>query len=69
MQVIFGKNLIGLEITANRPSSFFGKEHIAGGYLQKFALFLIFWFAYKNKNDLKSLIIIFIFFFFNIIVR
>ena len=63
IQVIFGKNLVGIEITYNRPSSFFGNEHIAGAYLQKFALFLIFWFAYKNKNDSKFLIIIFIFFF------
>ena len=62
IQVAFGKNLIGLEITANRPSSFFGNEHIAGSYLQKFALFLLFWFAYKNKNDLKFLIIISLFF-------
>ena len=58
IQVAFGKNLIGLEITANRPSSFFGNEHIAGSYLQKFALFLLFWFAYKNKNDSKFLIIV-----------
>ena len=63
IQVAFGKNLIGLEITANRPSSFFGNEHIAGAYLQKFALFLIFLFAYKNKNNFKILIIIFLFFF------
>ena len=63
IQVAFGKNLIGLEITLNRPSSFFNNEHIAGGYLQKFALFLLFWFAYKDKNDLKILIIILMFFF------
>ena len=62
IQVAFGKNLIGLEITANRPSSFFGNEHIAGAYLQKFALFLLFWFAYKNKNDLQFLIIVSLFF-------
>ena len=62
IQVSFGKNLIGLEITANRPSSFFGNEHIAGAYLQKFALFLLFWFAYKNKNDLQFLIIVSLFF-------
>ena len=61
IQVAFGRNLIGLEITYNRPSSFFGNEHIAGAYLQKFALFLLFWFTYKNKNDLKILIIIFLF--------
>ena len=62
IQVAFGKNLIGLEITAYRPSGFFGSEHIAGGYLQKFALFLLFWFAYKNKNDLRFLIIVSLFF-------
>ena len=63
IQVAFGKNLIGLEITASRPSSFFGNEHIAGAYLQKFALFLLFWFAYKNKNDLQFSIIVSLFFF------
>ena len=62
IQVIYGKNLVGFEITHNRPSSFFGNEHIAGAYLQKFALFVLFWFAYKNKNNLQFLIIVSLFF-------
>ena len=53
IQVIFKKNLIGYEITWDRPSSFFGNEHIAGGYLQKFILFFIFLCAYKFKSNFK----------------
>ena len=62
IQVIFGKNLVGFEIIHNKPSSFFGNELIAGSYLQKFILFLLFWYAYKIKNDSKFLIIISLFF-------
>ena len=40
IQVIFEKNILGYPITLNKPSSFFGTEHIAGGYIQKFSLFL-----------------------------
>ena len=49
-QVIFKFNLIGLKISAYRPSSFFGSENIAGGYLQKFILFFIFYILIHNKN-------------------
>ena len=41
IQVSFDKNIIGLPIQNNRPSSFFGSENIAGGYIQKFCLFFI----------------------------
>lgn len=61
-QVIFEKNLIGNPITANRPSSFFGEEHIAGGYLQKFILFFLFLIISKNKNELLNFLLFIIFF-------
>lgn len=61
-QVIFEKNLIGNPITANRPSSFFGEEHIAGGYLQKFVLFFLFLIISKNKNELLNFLLFIIFF-------
>lgn len=61
IQVIFGKNLLGYTITHNRPSSFFGEENIAGGYLQKIALFPIFLFISKIKNNFKILLIFLVF--------
>ena len=60
IQIIFGKDLIGNEITAGRPSGFFGTENIAGGYLQKFVLFLIFYLILNlksKKNFLWTLIL------------
>ena len=64
IQVIFGKNILGYPITLNRPSSFFGTEHIAGGYIQKFSLFLLLFIAffYKKKFELN-----FIFFLLSVI--
>lgn len=62
IQVIYGKNLIGYEITAFRPSGFFGDEHIAGSYLQKFVLFPLFLFAIYKKNNFKFLMLSLIFF-------
>ena len=67
IQVIFKKNLIGYEITWDRPSSFFGNEHIAGGYLQKFILFFIFLCAYKLKSNFR-VFLLFIFFLLPIIL-
>lgn len=67
IQIIFKKNLIGYEITWDRPSSFFGNEHIAGGYLQKFILFFIFLCAYKLKSNFK-VFLLFIFFLLPIIL-
>lgn len=55
IQVIFEKNLIGLEITNYKPSSFFGSENIAGGFLQRFILFLIFLIILNIKKN-KSFI-------------
>lgn len=50
VQLIFGKDLIGYEITFGRPSGFFGEETIAGGFLQKFILFFIFLIIFKIKK-------------------
>ena len=52
IQVAFGKNILGFLILDQRPSSFFGSENIAGGFLQKFSLFcffLLFYFKEKKK--------------------
>ena len=67
IQVIFEKDIFGYEIYLNRPSGFFGTENIAGGYLQKFALFSIFFMALNFKDRKKrdlfifSLFLIFLF--------
>jgi len=52
-QFIFGVNIIGLEkIYPRHATSFFGEEAIAGSYIQRFSLFLIFFplFFFDNKN-------------------
>jgi len=65
IQFIFKSNLIGYKIISNKPSSFFGEELIAGGYLQRFSLFLIFFIFLKympKKNQNLFLIFLFIIF-------
>lgn len=57
IQIIFGKDLVGYKIVNNRPSGFFGNENIAGGYLQKFILFFIFFVAIVNKNKFIILLL------------
>lgn len=49
-QYIFKKNILNLPLIADRASSFFGEELIAGGFIQRFILFFIFLFAIKKKN-------------------
>lgn len=66
IQIIFGENLIGYEITHLKPSSFFGSENVAGGYLQKFALFFIFFVPLSNKVIKKNIYIFVLFLFFSI---
>lgn len=66
IQVIFKKDLIGYPISSSfRPSGFFGKEAVAGGYLQRFILFFIFFLIlnYKNiiNNDFKKLLLFLLF--------
>lgn len=70
IQVIFGKNLIGYPITASRPSSFFGQEWVAGGFIQKFSLFFIIVMIALPKNNKKNLssLILFIIFFYIILL-
>ncbi len=41
-QYIVGNNIIGLKSNGYNNSSFFGSEYIAGGYIQRFAFFSIF---------------------------
>ena len=54
-QYIFGFNIIGLKGTDFANTGFFGDEYIAGGYIQRFSFFAIFFtiFALKNKNYTK----------------
>ena len=68
IQSVFGKNIIGLSITNFRPSSFFGSENIAGGFLQKFSLFFIFFASAHIKKYNTNFIILFFFFLFFIII-
>jgi O-antigen ligase len=69
IQVIFGKNLVGYPITF-RPSSFFGQEWVAGGFIQKFSLFFIIFIIALPRNNKKHLssIILFIMFFYIILL-
>ena len=72
IQIIFKKDLIGNVITNDKPSGFFGEENVAGNYLQKFSLFLIFYIPLIFKNHKKNIniyfFLIYIFFFFTILV-
>ena len=63
IQYIFGKNIFGFAVMpSGRATSFFGEELIAGGFLQKFSIFLIFLISIKIKNkNYLNLIIIFLF--------
>lgn len=58
IQFIFGKNIIGMTPFSDRHfSSFFGNELIAGGYLQKFSLFIFFLpFFITEKKYYKKII-------------
>lgn len=57
-QFLFGKNIFGLVPFSTRHySSFFGQELIAGGYLQKFSLFVFFLPIIFKKNYLNKTII------------
>lgn len=70
-QFFFKINLIGIELTHSKPSSFFNEEQIAGGYLQRFFLFFVFIFSQKyNQHNFKNifLAIIIILFFSSIVL-
>ena len=64
IQVIFGKNLFGYPILHSRPTSFFLNEFIAGGYIQKFSLFFIFFCVSLVQKDYKDRILYLLFFLF-----
>jgi O-antigen ligase len=73
IQVAFDKNILGLPVINQRPSSFFGGELVAGGFMQKFSLFFIFLLFYfkKEKNSKKInffLILVFLLFFTSILL-
>lgn len=63
IQFILKKNIIGFPIINNKPSSFFGEENIAGGFLQRFILFLNFYLVVTNKIKINSKFLILIIFF------
>ncbi len=64
IQYVFGKNLLGMEGGSRRLSGVFGDEYIAGGFIQKFFIFLpyavLFFSGIKNKFFLH-LLLLFIF--------
>ena len=61
-QFSFGKNIFGIEAHSTRHySGVFGAELVAGGYLQKFALFSLFLPFVLNQKKLKKIFIQFLF--------
>ena len=63
MQFFFGKNILGNEVYSSRHySGLFGPELIAGGYLQKFSLFIFFLPVIINIKSTRQIIIQFILF-------
>ena len=64
IQYSFGKNIFGLEpVSPRQYTGVFGSEWIAGGYLQKFALFSFFFPFILKKKIFYRVTIQFIFFF------
>ncbi len=62
-QYIYGFNTIGLKNADSRHySGFFGTELIAGGFMQNFSFFVIFFinFLFKKKNILQNVLTIFV---------
>ena len=60
-QGLFGKNIIGLESFGRHNSSIFGKELIAGSYIQRFCLMgLVCLPLIYIKQNTKRLILIFL---------
>ena len=62
IQFFLKKNIIGLPIIIEgRPSSFFKEEPIAGGFLQKFLMFLIFFVIFLKKKTKTNLFVLIMF--------
>lgn len=61
-QFFFGKDFFGIEPVSKRHfSGVFGEELIAGGYLQRFGLFVVFfWLTLKEKSIFKKKYILFL---------
>ena len=57
-QYIVGFNIIGLRSHDYHNSGFFGDEHIAGGYIQNFSFFSIFFvtLVLRNKSNLRFIL-------------
>lgn len=55
VQFFLGKNLIGFEGGGRRLSGLFGDEYIAGSYVQRFFIFLIFFIFIYQITDNKKL--------------
>ena len=58
-QYIFGFNIVGMKSYIHHNTSFFGDELIAGGYIQNFSFFSIFFLIHlikKNENIYKILL-------------
>ena len=53
-QYIFGFNIVGLKSVDYHNSSFFGDEHISGGYIQNFSLFLVFFCNFCIKKQKQT---------------
>lgn len=52
---------MGYDLTFGKASGFFGEEIIAGGYLQKFLLFLIFFIILEKKGTKNNFLILLLF--------
>lgn len=65
IQYFFGKNIIGISPFSDRHySGFFGKELIAGGYIQRFAILIFFIPFLQNKLIFTNILKLFFLFFF-----
>ena len=53
IQISFGRNLLG-NTYEYRPTSFFNDEDVAGGFLQKFSLFFVFFASFLNTSKNKK---------------
>ena len=64
IQYMFGKNLLGMEGESRRLSGVFGDEYIAGGFIQKFFIFLpysVLFFSKIRNKFLLHILLLFIF--------
>ena len=72
-QLIFNKDIFGFERIDHKLSGPFGEEQIAGSYLQKFSLFLFFFFFILDRKLEKKtlsviLVVLFMFISFSVLI-